>query len=56
MYQHHQNTILCNTQYGLSVIFYDDPLNVHLIIDCSLVTPYGDIDLGQQWIRQWFAD
>ena len=22
---------------------------------CGLLTPYGDIDLGQHWIRYWFV-
>ena len=24
-------------------------------IHCGLVTPYGDIDLGQHWFRQWLV-
>ena len=22
---------------------------------CGLVTPYGDLDLGQHWLRQWIV-
>ena len=34
--------------------YFGDIYSISLI-HCGLVTPYGEIDLGQHWLRQWLV-
>ena len=31
------------------------PANDNMLTHWGLVTPYGDVDLGQHWLRQWLV-
>ena len=35
--------------------FYSEIPEHQALTHCGLVTPYGDIDLGQHWVRSWLV-
>ena len=48
------------SSHGIEPVEYVQTTNIMLSMDnelthCSLVTPYGDRDMGQHWLRQWLV-
>ena len=41
--------------HACSTLFSDPPTHTIPLTHCGLETPYGDIDLGQHWLRQWLV-